>query len=47
VPKQLKEARVPRKCNVVIIINNKTHHWLQDGHSTRVIGGYNSMREGV
>jgi hypothetical protein len=30
VPKQLKEVGVPRKCNTLIIINNKIHHWLQD-----------------
>jgi hypothetical protein len=26
----IKEASVPRKCNVLIIINNKIHHWLLD-----------------
>jgi hypothetical protein len=32
VSKQLKEAEVPRKFNILIIINNKIHHWLLDGH---------------
>jgi hypothetical protein len=31
VPKQLKEASVPRKCNVLIIINNKYIIGLLDG----------------
>jgi hypothetical protein len=26
----IKEASVPRKCNAMIIINNKIHRWLQD-----------------
>jgi hypothetical protein len=31
VPKQLKEVGVPKKCDTLIVANNKIHHWLQDG----------------
>jgi hypothetical protein len=45
VPKQLKEASVPRKCNVwsLLIINASL-----TGRQTRTIfiGGYDSTREG-
>jgi hypothetical protein len=26
----IKDVGVPRKCNVMIIVNNKIHLWLQD-----------------
>jgi hypothetical protein len=45
VPKQFKEANVPRKCNVLIIINNKyiIGYYMDKEKSYR---GYDSTREG-
>jgi hypothetical protein len=27
----IKEVTIPRKCNAIIIINNKIHRWIEDG----------------
>jgi hypothetical protein len=44
---QLKEVGVPKKCNTLNIANNKIPRWLQHEQGHRVIGGYDSMREGA
>jgi hypothetical protein len=46
VPKQSKEASVPRKCNVLIFISNNTSLAARQTR-TRVVGGYDSTREGA
>jgi hypothetical protein len=46
VPKQLKEASVPRKCNISSLLIKNTS-LVAKRTRTRVIVGYDSTREGA